>query len=69
MQACIARGANDDQLRTCTQALAKTIADYKQAAKSAQSLHSQNKPKPKGKSKAKAKAKALALPAPEAPNA
>ena len=64
MQACIARGGKDDELRTCTQSLAKAIADYKKSAKSAHSLHSQNKPKPKGK----AKAKASAQPAPE-PNA
>ena len=52
----MAKGASEDILRASTQDLAKVIADYKNASKSAKSLVS------KPKSKAAAKAKAVAAP-------
>lgn len=61
LEACVARGDSEEQLRVCTQTVVKAIADYKHASKTAKGLESQSKPKPK----AKAKAKAAASSAPE----
>ena len=59
-QACVARGADDEDLMRSTQSLTKAIADYKVAAKTVKGLESQSRPK------AKAKAKAGSAPAPSA---
>lgn len=56
VEATVAKGASEDILQGSTQDLAKAIANYKNASKSAKSLIS------KPKSKAAAKAKAVAAP-------
>lgn len=58
LQATVARGSAEHELRLSTQTLTQAIADYRQSAKSAKSLENQSKPKPKNAAKAKAKAAA-----------
>ena len=48
----MAKGAADDDLRSSTLSLLTAMNSYKQAAKSAKGLESQNKPKAKAKPKA-----------------
>ena len=48
----MAKGAADDDLRSSTLSLLTAVNSYKQAAKSAKGLESQNKPKAKAKPKA-----------------
>ena len=54
VQATVAGGGTDDNLRVSTQTLALAAADYRRAAKSAHSLYQQNKPKSKAVPKPKA---------------
>ena len=42
-QACVARGADDEDLMRSTQSLTKAIADYKVAAKTVKGLESQSR--------------------------